>query len=93
LLEALQQAQRDKQRALKIVHGYGSSGTGGKLRDGIRKSLNLRRKEGKIVGFCPGEKWGPFDEATQALLEKYPDLKRDSDYGKGNYGITVVLVA
>jgi hypothetical protein len=93
LLEALQAAARDKVRALKIVHGYGSSGTGGKLRDGVRKSLSLRRKEGKVLHVCPGENWGPMDETARKMLEAYPPLKGDKDYGRGNYGVTIVLLA
>lgn len=91
LAEALHAARREKTGALKLIHGYGSTGTGGKLRDGIRKSLSLRRKEGKIAGFIPGEKFGPFDEAAAALLAERPELRRDADFGRGNYGITIVV--
>ena len=92
LLEALQAAQRDHVRALKVIHGYGSSGTGGRLRDGVRKSLSLRRKEGKVLHVCPGENWGPLDETARKMLEACMQLKGDKDYGRGNYGVTIVLL-
>lgn len=92
LAAALEAARREKTGALKLIHGYGSTGTGGKLREGIRKSLTLRRKEGKIAGFIAGENFGPFDEGAAAMLAKRPELRRDADFGRGNYGITVVIL-
>lgn len=92
LLDAIELARKDGTRALKIIHGYGSSGVGGKIRDGVRKSLSLRRKEGKIRMFVPGEKWSSVESGAQELLDAYSEIRRDSDLGRGNHGITVVLV-
>ncbi len=92
LIDAIEQARKDGTRALKVIHGYGSSGVGGKIRDGVRKSLSLRRKEGKIVMYVPGEKWSALETGTQELLELYTEIRRDTDLGRGNEGITIVLV-
>ncbi len=92
LIDAIEQARKDGTRALKVIHGYGSSGGGGKIRDGVRKSLSLRRKEGKIVMYVPGEKWSALETGTQELLELYTEIRRDTDLGRGNEGITIVLV-
>jgi len=48
LLEEVKRTKQNGGAVLKVIHGYGSSGTGGRLREGIRKSLLLRRKEGAI---------------------------------------------
>ncbi len=90
----LEEVKRTKQNGgvLKVIHGYGSSGTGGKLREGVRKSLLLRRKEGAIQSYVWGENWDGFDETARLILDPCPDLRRDPDLARGNLGITIVLV-
>ena len=78
--------------ALKIIHGYGSTGVGGRLRGAIRKSLRKRKKEGLIRCFVAGEEWDIFAESTRLVLEECPELRRDPDLGRYNEGITVVLL-
>jgi len=88
----LEQARRVGCKALKVVHGYGSSGVGGVLKDAIRASLRKRRKEGRIRAFVPGEKWDCSDDTARQILDDCPELARDSDLGRYNEGITVVLL-
>ena len=85
-------ARQRGDHVLKLIHGYGSSGVGGKLKDAIRSSLRRRRKEGKIQSFVAGEKWSVFDEVTNEILEKCPQLSKDSDLNNHNQGITIVLM-
>lgn len=42
---------------LKIIHGYGSSGKGGKIRTESRRYLTRLKEHGEIVNFLPGEKF------------------------------------
>lgn len=88
----LDKAGRGGVVVLKVVHGYGSSGVGGALRDAIRRSLRKRRKEGKIRAFIIGEKWSVFDETARQLLEECPELEKDPDLNGYNEGITLVLM-
>jgi len=92
LLEEVKRTKQNGGGVLKVIHGYGSSGTGGRLGEGVRKSLLLRRKEGAIQAFVWGEKWDAFDETARLILDCCPDLRRDSDLARGNPGITIVLV-
>ena len=39
-----------------------------------------------------GENWRKADENSWALLKQFPDLKEDRDLGKGNRGITLVVL-
>lgn len=78
-------------RAAKIIHGYGSHGVGGILRQGIRKSLIARRKDGQIKAVIFGEKWDIFEPSTRAALEVCPDLSKDRDLCISNPGISIVL--
>lgn len=78
-------------KAAKIIHGYGSTGVGGVLRQGIRKSLISRRKEGLITAVIFGENWNVFDPTAREMLHACPELKRDKDLGRANPGISIVL--
>jgi hypothetical protein len=88
----MESARRGGIVALKIIHGYGSSGVGGALKDAIRASLRKRRKEGRIRAFITGEQWDSLDETSRMLIETCPELGRDSDLGRYNEGITLVLL-
>jgi hypothetical protein len=89
---ALARARKDGVAVLKLIHGYGSTGAGGVLRFAIRGFLRQRKEWGEIAGFVNGESWSSFDERSKVLFAKAPDLILDSDVGRGNKGITLVLL-
>jgi hypothetical protein len=89
---ALARARKDGIPVLKVIHGYGSSGVGGVLRFAIRSFLRQRKEVKEIAMFVNGESWSSFDERSKALLAKAPDLLLDSDLGRANKGITIVLL-
>lgn len=78
--------------AVKLIHGYGSSGKGGILRDGIRTSLARRQKEGTVSFFVMGEKWSIFDANSRKAIEMVPALSGDQDLERWNRGITIVII-
>lgn len=90
LIEEVRQAKREGVRVLKVIHGYGSSGQGGKLCVGLRKSFALRKKEGAIQDFIAGEDLTIFNPATLALLEAVPEFRGDPDVNATNEGVTVL---
>lgn len=90
LVARIAEAQRNGTAVLKIIHGYGSSGVGGKLRIALRKTLERLRSEGRLRCVIPGENWDIFDPATQGLLGDYEELSGDPDLGQHNAGITIV---
>ena len=92
LLTRIAEAQRSGTAILKIIHGYGSSGVGGKLRVALRKMLARLAAEGKVGRIAHGEQWNIFDPTTQGLLQYYEELSGDEDLGQYNVGITVVEV-
>ena len=79
-------------KAVKLIHGYGSTGVGGKLRIGVRQFLSVKKRQNKIKAFVSGEEWDIFHEESRKLLEGCPDLAKDRDLGRGNPGITLVLL-
>ena len=50
-------------KAMKIIHGYGSSGKGGRIRTASRKYLRAAQEQGRIYAVLPGERLTIFDEA------------------------------
>ncbi len=93
LLAEIEAARQEGVRVLKVVHGYGSSGSGGKLCVGIRKSLRLRVKEGKAVTVVPGERFSSDTNEARELVKRYPFLRGDRDFNRMNPGITVVEIS
>jgi len=78
--------------AVKLIHGYGSSGVGGVLRVEMQKALRKAVSQGEIKAFIAGEDWRVSDEITWALLKRFPEWKSDSDLGRGNQGISLVVL-
>jgi Smr domain len=92
LAALLRAAKQEGFVAMKIIHGYGSSGTGGGIKKGVLASLARRRKESDIRAYVAGENWRISNETAWEILKKCPPLKSDSDLGRGNRGITIVLL-
>ena len=90
LVARIGEAQRSGTAVLKVIHGYGSKGVGGKLRIALRKTLEHLVTEGRLRRVIPGERWDIFDPATQGLLGDYEELSGDPDLGQHNAGITIV---
>ena len=88
----LHKARSEGCAVVKLIHGYGSSGTGGALRIELQKDLRRAATQGSIKAFIAGEDWRISDETTWALLKRFPEWKSDSDLGRGNQGISVVVL-
>lgn len=88
----LQVAREQGYAAVKLIHGYGSSGVGGSLRIELQKELQRLAGAGGVRSFVTGEDWRISDEKTWELLRRYPEWKQDSDLGKANKGISIVLL-
>lgn len=86
----IKRAKREGVKVLKVIHGYGSSGKGGTLCVGLRKSFGLRKKEGVIKDSIAGEDFTVFNPTVLALLEAVPELRGDPDLGATNEGVTVL---
>ena len=90
VIAEIKRAKRDGVKVLKVIHGYGSSGKGGALCVGLRKSFGLRKKEGVIKDFIAGEDFTIFNPTVLALLEVVPELRGDPDLGATNEGVTIL---
>lgn len=77
---------------LKIIHGYGSSGTGGKIRTASRKFLTKCKQDGSIQDFIPGESFSIFEETTRRAFARCDALRNDSDLDRYNNGVTFIVL-
>lgn len=77
-----------KNQCLVLIHGYGSSGTGGVIRQKIRQWLQAQVRNGKIKCCVYGEEFGIFHEQARKLYTNYSGLEKLKDVG--NHGITIL---
>lgn len=85
-------ARREGYAAVKLIHGYGSSGVGGALRAELQKELRATAANGSVRACIAGEDWRISNEATWELLREFPEWKQDRDLGKNNRGISIVVL-
>ena len=97
--EALQRLEREiavarqqNQTLLKVIHGYGSTGEGGDIRIAVQKRLRELMEPGQIQDCIFGEDWSTGNATAWRLLQQRPELKKDSDLGRRNAGITIVIL-
>jgi len=89
---AISTARMSGAPAIKLIHGYGSTGRGGVIRTQARRYLGELRAKGKVKRFIPGEHFSIFDADTRAALERCPALRQDSDLERSNNGVTIILL-
>jgi hypothetical protein len=92
LTDQLKLAREERYAAVKVIHGYGSHGVGGELRVAIQGMLARIVQGGEIQAFIAGEDWRISDETSWKLIQKHRQLKHDRDLGKGNKGISIVVL-
>jgi len=88
----LRTARQSGVKILKLIHGYGSTGVGGDLRVALQSTLRQMAQRHEIGDCIFGENWRTSDERSWALLKRIPELRGDSDLGRGNKGITLVVL-
>lgn len=87
----LESAQLTGVRVVTLIHGYGSSGKGGKIRIECRKSLAFLQQSGTIKTVIYGEAFNRRSGLGKSLVRQYPDLNLLCRPDFNNPGITVVV--
>ena len=85
-------AGRQGVKVLKLIHGFGSTGNGGKIRVAARRELLSMQKRGAVGLVIPGERLTIFEEDTRTLLRRHPTFRKDADIDRHNNGITVIEI-
>ncbi|MDI9494180.1 MAG: Smr/MutS family protein [Bacillota bacterium] len=89
MVDQLMSCKRQGMRAVILIHGYGSSGTGGKIKQAVSQKLRDPSMVGIVRTTCPGERWV---EKKRTMLNACPGLRDYESRISGNYGVTVVLL-
>jgi len=79
-------------KVLKVIHGYGSKGTGGKIKRELLFLLQTLVKKKKIKDFVPNDRFTQQNEKYCNYFKLYPELLVDSDLQNLNPGITVIFL-
>ena len=88
----IQEMRVSRVKIVKLIHGYGSTGRGGKIGISVREELTVLKRRKLIRDFIPGEDFGPTDVASRTLVEQNKSVSKDQDYGRMNHGITIVVL-
>lgn len=92
MTEALEEAGRFGITVITFIHGYGSSGKGGVIREECRKSLYYLKSKRAIQEVIAGEDYCKRSGVVKCVLRRYPQLASDRNLNSGNRGITVVVL-
>lgn len=79
------------EKIIKIIHGYGSTGVGGKIKKMTHQVLKQAVKSNTIRAFIPGEATTTLMGYDEVIYTYRHLLKGDTDFHRGNDGITYVI--
>lgn len=88
----IKRAKSLKCSCIKVIHGYGSTGTGGKIKTKLKEILPQKREKGQIKDYIHGEDWSIFNKKTREVLSTIKEAQGDKDLDKFNTGMTVVIL-
>jgi hypothetical protein len=79
-------------RILTLIHGYGSSGKGGAIRDAVRRQLRYYQHQGRVNTIVTGEEFSSRTGPGRHILRRFPVLDRHADLNRANQGVTLVIL-
>ena len=88
----IENAPREGVTVIKLLHGYGSHGSGGVILKEVRKELAYLKRTHKIKDYFSGDKWNIFDAEIVEILNRDRSIVGDSDLCRNNPGITIVII-
>ncbi len=92
LLNLVEGARRGKLKALVLIHGWGASGVGGRLRRSVREHLDRFDRMDLIAGWLPGERFHTLADAGLGARQRGgEELERAARHWKNNPGVSLLL--
>lgn len=79
-------------KAIKFIHGYGSSGAGGLICKAVRDRLFSLKKQRIIKDYIFGEEWDLNNPKCIKLITKLSSGYDGEDLNHSNCGMTIVFV-
>ncbi len=77
-------------RVLRVIHGYGSSGTGGKIKQAVIQELASLSRAGRVHAYVVGDRYSEDTNQGRDLLSQFPGLGSTLVSDRHNPGITFV---
>lgn len=78
---------------VKVIHGYGSKGMGGRIKEAFHQELIYNKHSDVIDSFFAGEDLQPGKSGHETLIKRHPHLKKliPKDI-PGNPGVTLLIL-
>jgi len=92
LVLELESSKRQGFRVVTLIHGYGSTGKGGAIREAVRSRLQYYKYQGQINEVLLGEQFSSRSGAGRQLLRRFPSLASHHALNRANPGITLVVI-
>lgn len=92
MISNIEQAKSTGVTAITFIHGYGSSGKGGVIKEECQKMLDYLRSNKRITDFIFGEDFHKHSGKCKQLLQRFPKMTADRNLDKNNRGITIVII-
>ena len=89
---AISDSKKMGEKALIVVHGYGSHGKGGEIKKAVVDYLTTAKKNKLITTFVKGDLWGELNPDKQLICSVCPELIINNQLNDFNSGVTVVLL-
>ncbi|HHX86945.1 MAG TPA: hypothetical protein GX693_02060 [Firmicutes bacterium] len=86
----LLRAEHSGVHLIRVIHGWGSGGVGGKLKEACRVFLRQKVAARQIKSYLPGEDYSRESPAGRRLINRYPKLRGSERSDRYNQGITFV---
>lgn len=76
-------------RAVLLIHGYGSSGSGGAIRAAVHRTLAAGELRGLVREYVTGSEW---ESRKRELVSICPGLREYERRFAGNAGVTLAIL-
>lgn len=78
-------------KVLKVIHGYGSSGKGGAIKNALKTWLVTGKRKKLFKDFVKGEEWNSSAKAEE-IKKLCPSVLGDMELFFINPGLTIIVV-
>ena len=79
-------------KVMKVIHGYGSHGVGGAIKDAFLKKCQDLKNRKKIDDFICCDKWTEKNVVKKIAINYCPDLIADNELRLLNPGCSIVIL-
>lgn len=86
----LEIVSQDDVKIFVLIHGYGSSGEGGAIKEAVRRRLQFLLDKKRINDVLPGEKCGKHSAHARYITKRFPFSEEYTL--RVNPGITIVIL-